>query len=81
TADETPGEALIRTTILNDMNGWPAATPQPIEIPLTAPVNVDSAAQAVLMINLGTRAQVMVTPVAGGDSDAPNLTLVPQGSL
>ncbi len=49
---ESPAEALIRTTILNTLNGWPATRPQPIDIPLTAPVDLDSVANSVLVFDL-----------------------------
>lgn len=61
---ESPTEVLIRTTILNTLNGWPATRPQPIDIPLTAPVDLASVPTSVLVFDLLTAAPVAYTPLA-----------------
>lgn len=86
TCGETPTGQLTREGILNTLNGWPSAAPQPIEIPLTSPVDEASIEGSVLVFNTATVAPVEFIAAAGtvdvfdGDcndvGDAPILNLV-----
>lgn len=55
---------VLTSQFFNTLNGWPNNTPQPIDIPVSAAVNIDTVTDAVRMFNLATGAPVEFNAIA-----------------